>query len=106
VAVAPIFWGSGVRIKLLEALASGLPVVTTRLAAEGIPLADGESALFAEDPAAFAAAIVRLLDDAALRARVGAAGRAVVERHYDWRAIGRRLAGLYEGLRAGRRPAR
>jgi glycosyltransferase involved in cell wall biosynthesis len=101
VAVAPIFWGSGVRIKLLEALASGLPVVATPLAAEGIPLRAGESALFADDPAGFAAAIARLLDDEALRARVGAAGRAVVARHYDWRAVGRRLAGLYEGLRAG-----
>lgn len=101
VAVAPIFWGSGVRIKLLEALACGLPVVTTPLAAEGIPLQAGESALFAAAPDAFAAAIVRLLDDSRLRARIGAAGRAVVEQHYDWRLVGRRLAGLYEGLRAG-----
>ena len=95
---APIFWGSGVRIKLLEALACGLPVVTTALAAEGLGLREGESALFAETPAAFAAAIIRLLDDGTLRARLGAAGRAVVERDYNWAQVGRRLAGVYSGL--------
>ena len=93
---APIFWGSGVRIKILEALACGLPLVTTALAAEGIDLRQDQRALFAERPAEFAAAIVRLLDDAALRARLGAAGRALIERDYDAAQIGARLASLYE----------
>lgn len=92
---APIFWGSGVRIKLLEALACGLPVVSTALAAEGIALRDGASALFAEQPAAFAAAIVQLLGDAALRERIGTAGRAIAERDYDAERVGERLAALY-----------
>jgi glycosyltransferase involved in cell wall biosynthesis len=100
VVVAPIFWGSGVRIKLLEALACGLPVVTTALAAEGIDLREGDSALFAERPEAFAAAIARLLGDSALRARLGAAGRAVAERDYDADKIGARLIALYEQQRA------
>jgi glycosyltransferase involved in cell wall biosynthesis len=95
---APIFWGSGVRIKLLEALACGLPVVTTALAAEGIDLREGESALFAERPAEFAAAIARLLGDANLRARLGAAGRAIVERDYDAEQVGARLVRLYTGM--------
>ena len=93
---APIFWGSGVRIKILEALACGLPLVTTALAAEGIDLRQGESALFAEQPGEFAAAIARLLDDAALRVRLSAAGRALVERDYDAEQIGARLVALYE----------
>ena len=92
---APIFWGSGVRIKLLEALACGLPVVSTALAAEGIDLRDGTSALFAEQPIAFATAIVRLLHDPALRAHVGQAGRTIVERDYAAEHIGQRLAALY-----------
>ena len=95
---APIFWGSGVRIKLLEALACGLPVVTTALAAEGIDLRQGAGALFAEQPADFAAAIVRLLNNPALRARVGAAGRAVVARDYDAEHIGARLASRYADM--------
>ncbi|MDQ2999213.1 MAG: glycosyltransferase family 4 protein, partial [Chloroflexota bacterium] len=95
---APIFWGSGVRIKILEALACGLPLVTTALAAEGIDLHQSESALFAEQPREFAAAIVRLLNDAALRVRLGAAGRALVERDYDAEQIGARLAGLYASM--------
>ena len=103
--VAPIFWGSGVRIKLLEALACGLPVVTTALAAEEIALADQQSGLFAQRPADFAAAIVRLLGDTALRERVGAAGRAVVERDYDAERIGARLAALYEQADLIRRAA-
>lgn len=95
---APIFWGSGVRIKLLEALACGLPVVSTALAAEGIDLRDGASALFAERPAEFAAAIVRLLADPALRERLGAAGRSIAERDYDWARVGDRLAALYDSV--------
>ena len=100
--VAPIFWGSGVRIKILDALAYGLPLVTTAVAAEGIDLVQDQSALFAEQPAEFASAILRLLDDPALRIRLSAAGRAVVERDYDWNQIGRRLLGLFEGARASR----
>lgn len=92
---APIFWGSGVRIKILDALAYGLPLVTTRMATEGLDLIDGQSALFAEEPAEFAAAILRLLDDRGLRARLGAAGRALIERDYDWEHIGKRLTTLY-----------
>ncbi|HEU5012891.1 MAG TPA: glycosyltransferase family 4 protein, partial [Roseiflexaceae bacterium] len=96
VMVAPIFWGSGVRIKILDSLAAGLPLVTTAAAAEGINLIEGESALFAERPEDFAAAIVRLLDNDALRTRLSAAGRAVIERDYDWERVGTRLIGLYE----------
>jgi glycosyltransferase involved in cell wall biosynthesis len=94
--VAPIFWGSGVRIKLLEALACGLPTATTAQAAEGIDLEHERSALFAERPAEFAAAVLRLLGDPALRTRLGAAGRAIVERDYDANTVGARLAALYQ----------
>ena len=103
--VAPIFWGGGVWIKLLEGLACGLPAVTTALAAEGIDIRHGASALFAEQPDAFAGAIVQLLDSPALRMRLGAAGRAVVERDYDAISVGKRLAELYEAHDPSRRGA-
>ncbi|HEY3231977.1 MAG TPA: glycosyltransferase, partial [Roseiflexaceae bacterium] len=76
--------------------ACSLPVVTTALAAEGIDLAQERNALFAERPQDFAAAIVRLLGDPALRARLGAAGRTIVERDYDANRVGARLVALYQ----------
>ncbi|MBP8250983.1 MAG: glycosyltransferase family 4 protein [Herpetosiphon sp.] len=98
VVAAPIFWGSGVRIKILEALACGLPLVTTSLAAEGIDLQHETDALFANDASSFAAALVRVLNHAELRQRLGDAGRAVIEREYDWHQIGARLTQLYQQL--------
>jgi glycosyltransferase involved in cell wall biosynthesis len=99
--VAPIFWGSGIRIKLLEALATGIPIVATPLAAEGMDVAG--SAIIAEQPRAFADGIVRLLDDCELRRRMSVAGPQVVQRDYDWQRLAERMAGLYQGLRAGHR---
>jgi glycosyltransferase involved in cell wall biosynthesis len=98
--VAPIFWGSGMRIKLIEALAAGVPIVTTALAAEGMDVR--ASALLAENPAAFAQAIVRLLDDRDLRVRLGAAGQLVARRDHDWRRLSERIAGVYAGILASR----
>lgn len=58
--VAPILGGSGVRIKLLEALRAGMPVVTTRAGAAGLPLHDGAEVLIEDEPEAFARAVIRL----------------------------------------------
>lgn len=86
--LVPMRIGGGVRLKLLEALSMALPVVSTTLGAEGIAgLRDGEHCLLADDPAGMATAVLRLLDDPVLAARLGAAGRALVVAHYDWRTI-------------------
>lgn len=98
VVVAPIFWGSGVRIKILEGLATGLPLVTTALAAEGLALNHEQHALFAETPQTFAAAIVRILQTPALAAHLGDAGRQLITEHYDWQAIGLKLSQHYNNL--------
>jgi glycosyltransferase involved in cell wall biosynthesis len=58
--VVPVFEGSGTRLKILEAMAYGRPVVSTRLGAEGLPVVPGEHYLRAEDPEGFAAAADRL----------------------------------------------
>lgn len=97
--VAPIFWGSGVRVKILEALACALPVITTPLAAEGIKLRDGYNALFATTAEEFAAAICNVLEHPELGDIIGKRGRIIIERSYDWNCIARRLAGLYKGVR-------
>jgi glycosyltransferase involved in cell wall biosynthesis len=86
VAVVPIRYGSGTRIKILESFAHRVPVVSTTLGAEGLDVEDGVHLLLADDPEEFAAATVRLLDDAALRVRLTEAARARYLERYDGRA--------------------
>lgn len=98
--VVPLRAGSGTRLKVLEAMALGKAIVTTSIGSEGIALRHGDSALYADDADAFAAAVLTLFDDAALRARLGASARATAERLYGWDAICRDLLGHYDGLLA------
>jgi glycosyltransferase involved in cell wall biosynthesis len=95
VAVAPVPYGAGIQNKVLEAFLTGTPVVASPEALAGLDAQDGEHLLVADTPAAFAAAIGRLLDDPALRARIGAAGRQYVETHHDLRTTTRRLIDIY-----------
>jgi sugar transferase (PEP-CTERM/EpsH1 system associated) len=97
VCVVPLRIGGGTRLKILDALAMGRPVVSTSLASEGLDLAGGHELQIADGAEAFAAATVRLLRDPAQRATLGAAGRRAVEGRYTWSAV---LAGL-ETLLAG-----
>ncbi len=92
-AVAPIEYGGGTKIKVWDALAAGLPTVVFPETLHGTALADGEHLLVAaKSDAALAGAARRLLDDAALAARLGAAGRAFVVAHHDWGRIARDLS--------------
>jgi GT2 family glycosyltransferase/SAM-dependent methyltransferase len=79
VSVAPLRYGAGIKGKVGEALSHGLPVVATPMAAEGMGLVDGVHGAVAEDPAAFAAGVVRLLRDDELWRSASAAGRDLVE---------------------------
>jgi len=63
VAMAPLRFGAGMKGKIGQALAAGLPVVTTSVGAEGMDLEDGKTALIADSPEAFAKAVVRLCTD-------------------------------------------
>lgn len=84
--------GGGTRLKILEAMALGTPVISTRKGIEGLAVVPDEHVLVADTPEEFADATCRLLQDEALRARLSAAGRALVEQKYDWAIIGRKLA--------------
>ena len=99
--VVPLRIGSGTRLKILEALAMGKAIVSTSVGAEGLDLKDSEEIFIADEPAAFADAVTRLLTDASLRRRIGENGRTRVERDYDWRSIGEKLHLLYTKI--GRR---
>ncbi len=105
VCVVPIRQGSGTRLKILEAMALGVPVVSTSKGAEGLDVADGQHLLIADDPAEFVAKTQAALHDAALRERLITQARQLVEQHYDWRTIGQQFVKLVESAadRYGRR---
>ena len=84
VAVAPLLSGSGTRLKILEAWAAGVPVVSTSIGAEGLPARDGDTLLLAETGPAMAAAISRLLASPDLRRALGARGRNLLEQQFTW----------------------
>ena len=85
--VVPLLSGSGMRVKILDAWAHGLPVVSTSIGAEGIKYLDGDNILIADTPAGFAEAIVRILRDDELAGQLGASGRKTVQDTYNWRTI-------------------
>lgn len=87
VVVVPLRAGGGTRLKILEALAMGKPVVSTRIGMEGLELAPGHDLLVADSPAAFADGVRRLLHDPAWATLVGAQGRATVRQRYEWSRI-------------------
>ncbi len=106
--IVPLRAGGGMRVKILEALARGLPVVTTSLGCEGIAVRHGEHVLIADTPEAFADAVVAVLADPALASRLGVSGRRLIETHYDYRAACRPIDRLYQQprrVRASRQPA-
>src|SRR5262249_35101526 len=83
-AVIPLRVGSGTRIKAFEAMAMGRPVVSTRVGVEGLDVTHENHFLAADTATDFAAAILRLLDDGALRDRLAHAARARVEDRFSW----------------------
>lgn len=103
--VVPLRAGSGTRLKVLEAMALGKAMVTTRIGSEGIALSDGINAVFADDANGFSAAVLDLLDSPGRAQRLGHAARNCAEARYGWEAIGRDLLDLYQRLLDERRPA-
>lgn len=85
--VVPLRVGGGTRIKILHAMAMGLPVVSTPLGCEGLEAEDGEQLLIRATPEAFAQAVLALDGDRELRQKLRAAGRSLVESRYDWQKI-------------------
>jgi len=103
--VAPIRSGSGTRIKILEAMAAGVPVVATRLGAEGLAVEDGVHLLLADDGQEIALAVARLASSFETRIRLSRAGRALVSRAYDWTTIGTQLYRIHADLVRSRTPS-
>ena len=94
--VVPLRIGGGTRLKVFEALSMGKAVVSTGVGVEGLPLAPGEHFLQADDPAAFASAVVGLLRDPARRRVLGLAGQRLTHERFAWSQVAREFAACCE----------
>jgi glycosyltransferase involved in cell wall biosynthesis len=101
--VVPLRVGGGTRVKILDAWAMGKAVVSTSVGCEGLAAEDGRNILVRDDPEGFAQAVGLVLQDGALRRRLGAEGRRTVEQSYDWGRIGESVLPSYTSLVAPRR---
>jgi polysaccharide biosynthesis protein PslH len=101
VVVVPLRSGSGTRLKVLEALAAGVPVVSTPLGVAGLAVSDGRDVLIGRSAGELADLAARVIADDALARRLSRAGRELVERSYDWRIAARPLIALHHRLGGG-----
>lgn len=101
--VVPLRIGGGTRLKIVEALSKGKAVISTRLGAEGLDVVHDQSLLLADEPEDFANQVARVLADPELAARLGRAGRALMEEKYSWRGIVTGLESFYEARLAAQR---
>lgn len=95
VMIVPLFSGSGMRAKIIEAMSLAKVVITTSLGLEGIPAVSGESVWCADDAEAFVAAIARCAQDPAAAQQMGASARDFIAAHFDYLAVGQRLQDFY-----------
>ena len=103
VCIVPLRVGSGTRLKIFEAMGMGKAIVSTTIGAEGLPVRHGEEILLADSPDDFAASVVKLLEDAAERRRLGSAARRLVETKYSWGSVAKEFAASLERVVVGSR---
>ena len=93
--IVPLRIGGGTRLKILEAMASGVPVVSTSIGAEGLDAKNNEQLLIADSPREFAEKVISIMEDKELEMRLGGEGRKFVEEKYNWKIVGDKLNGTY-----------
>jgi glycosyltransferase involved in cell wall biosynthesis len=93
--VVPVRAGGGMRVRILEGFARGIPVVTTTVGLEGIDAQVGEEVLVADTPAEFAREVIRLFHDQGLQDRLSSNGRRLAEACYDWQVVLKQMDGIY-----------
>jgi polysaccharide biosynthesis protein PslH len=101
VSIAPLWSGGGTRLKILEAMALGTPVVATSKGAEGLAVQHGEHLLICDDPNSFAQSIVQLLRDEGFRTRITTNARQLVQARYNWPTMMPEFLDLVEKAAAG-----
>src|SRR5579885_2965455 len=98
VTIVPLRGGGGTRLKILESMALGRPVVSTSIGCEGLNVADRENIMIADTPMEFAQCVIQLLMDKRLRERIAHNARCLVETHYDWSKISQKLMEVYDNI--------
>ena len=101
--MCPMLSGTGIKNKLLEALANGLPCIATPLATQGMTLEPNRDVLIAEDSVGLANHVIAVLNDEDLAASLGEAGRRYVRGNHNWEAVGQAYSNLYAALVSGGR---
>ena len=101
VLLAPIRSGKGTRYKILEAMATGTPIISTKLGVEGLAITSNKEALITDNLSALARLTIKLLKDRKLQQKMALAGRQLVKKHYNWQIISRELDRIYQELGHG-----
>jgi glycosyltransferase involved in cell wall biosynthesis len=101
--VVPLLSGGGMRLKIVEAMALGIPIVSTRVGAEGVAVQHGESIMFADTPEEFQTAIYALRTTPELKERIIRNAREIALREYSWESVATRLERLYERVIAAKK---
>lgn len=96
--LCPMRDGGGTRLKILDAMSMGKPIVSTSKGCEGIDVTPGENILVADSPEEFVSQIILLLSDSKLQDRIGKQARLLVENKYSWNIIGNTLNNIYKNL--------
>jgi glycosyltransferase involved in cell wall biosynthesis len=99
--ICPITDGGGTRLKVLNALALGSPLIATSMACEGVPVVDGVNVLLAETPEEFVKQSERLFRDSTLRKSISDNSRKLIEEDFDFVAIGKKLNNIFESISTG-----
>ncbi|HUE84275.1 MAG TPA: glycosyltransferase [Pyrinomonadaceae bacterium] len=92
--IVPIRIGGGTRLKIYEAMAMEKPVISTTVGAEGLPVRDGVDLMLADDPKAFADAVVKILSDSGLAGRLGRSAAELVRENFGWRRVSEMMAAV------------
>jgi glycosyltransferase involved in cell wall biosynthesis len=96
--VAPIRGAGGTRLKILEAMAAGLPVVSTKVGVAGLNLSDGENVMIADTNEGIAKKAIKLLKDKNLTKKIGRKGKEHVSKYFDWRSVVKLHDPIYKSL--------
>lgn len=93
--IVPLRIGGGTRLKIFESMAARVPVVSTTIGAEGLPVEPGTEILIADEPACFAEACLKLMEDPAACARMTEAARQLVSSRFSWEAVSAEFERLF-----------